>query len=133
MACQTIGMVEIWKASLIVSHIFMILEFLAFGLLHFLHHNGEYHGYCTSDLTKVDPGFGSSEILRDLVSRAHELQMYVILDVVVNHLCDRSTHYDHFQHVDCANELNEGIGAEEATLHHLLKESLFSQNPSFPH
>ena len=38
---------------------------------------GEYHGFCTSDISKIDPGFGSPELLRDLVQDAHALNMRV--------------------------------------------------------
>ena len=30
-------------------------------------HNGAYHGYCTTDFTQTDPGFGSKDELRRLV------------------------------------------------------------------
>ena len=49
----------------------------------FLNSAGEYHGSCTSDLSKIDPGFGSPELLRDLVQDAHALDMRVVLDVQV--------------------------------------------------
>ena len=54
---------------------------------------GEYHGSCTSDLSKIDPGFGSPELLRDLVQDAHALDMRVVLDVQVNHVCAKGLSY----------------------------------------
>ena len=56
-------------------------------------HDGNYHGYCATDPTRVDPGFGSLEDLRTLVSEAHQRGLRVWLDVVVNHLCDPQTKY----------------------------------------
>ena len=70
-----------------------------------LQHNGEYHGYCTTDLTNVDPGFGTPELLRALVADAHALGMHVVLDVVVNHLCDRNSKYSQqANHKQCAED-----------------------------
>ena len=60
----------------------------------FLQSNGAYHGYCTQDPTQIDPGFGTHEDFQELVQQAHRRGMRVIMDVVVNHLCDNTTHYD---------------------------------------
>jgi glycosidase len=76
-------------------------------------HNGDYHGYCTSDPTQVDPGFGTNELLRVLVKEAHELGILVVLDIVINHLCDLDTKYDQERSpgdaavVQCANHKNK--------------------------
>ncbi len=43
------------------------------------------HKYNTADYYKIDPSFGCKEDLKELVSRAHSLGMYVILDGVFNH------------------------------------------------
>jgi len=70
-------------------------------------HDGSYHGYCTADLTQIDPGFGSNELLREMVSQAHQRGIKVILDVVVNHMCDNSAYYSKQpSHYDCANDLS---------------------------
>ncbi|MFI6324332.1 alpha-amylase family glycosyl hydrolase [Nonomuraea sp. NPDC050556] len=47
-----------------------------------------YHGYAIQDFLDVDPRFGTSQDLRDLVDAAHERQMYVLLDVIYNHTGD---------------------------------------------
>jgi glycosidase len=44
-----------------------------------------YHGYDTSDYYAVDPRFGTSEDLRELVQAAHARGLRVLLDLVVNH------------------------------------------------
>lgn len=43
------------------------------------------HKYDTIDYYEIDPSFGSTDDLRELVDRAHELGMRVILDGVFNH------------------------------------------------
>ncbi|KAF2653042.1 glycoside hydrolase family 13 protein [Lophiostoma macrostomum CBS 122681] len=44
-----------------------------------------YHGYGVQNFLEVDPHFGTKEQLRNLVKRAHELGMYVVLDIILNH------------------------------------------------
>lgn len=43
------------------------------------------HKYDTWDYFKIDPQFGTVDDLRELVRRAHELDMRVVLDAVFNH------------------------------------------------
>jgi len=45
-----------------------------------------YHGYGTQDFLEVNPKFGTSQDLRDLVREAHRIGIYVILDIIVNHV-----------------------------------------------
>ncbi len=44
-----------------------------------------YHGYWAYDFTAVDPHFGTLEDYKALVREAHELDIRVIQDIVVNH------------------------------------------------
>lgn len=46
---------------------------------------GSNHKYDTFDYKKIDPQFGTKEDLRDLVTKAHELGIKVVLDAVFNH------------------------------------------------
>jgi len=46
---------------------------------------GSYHGYACSDYYHIDPRYGSNELYREMVSKAHEKGIKVILDVVTNH------------------------------------------------
>lgn len=39
---------------------------------------GEYHGYCTSDPTRIDPNFGSWDDYRGLVRACHARGLYVV-------------------------------------------------------
>ncbi len=52
----------------------------------YLNHHGAYHGYHILDFNRIDPHWGSLEELRSLVDAAHARGMYVIIDVVFNHM-----------------------------------------------
>ena len=45
-----------------------------------------YHGYWASDLTRVNPYFGDRSSLKSLVDAAHSRGVWVMLDVVANHM-----------------------------------------------
>ncbi len=45
-----------------------------------------YHGYGQIDFTLLDDRQGTLEDFRDMVNEAHRLGMYVIVDIVVNHM-----------------------------------------------
>ena len=47
-----------------------------------------YHGYGIQNFLEVDPRFGSREDLQKLVHEAHARDMYVILDIILNHSGD---------------------------------------------
>ena len=44
-----------------------------------------YHGYWGVDFTTIDPHLGTEADFKAFVARAHELEMKVIVDIVVNH------------------------------------------------
>lgn len=46
---------------------------------------GSYHGYAAADYYKIDPRFGDNELFKEFVSKAHEKNLKVIMDVVTNH------------------------------------------------
>ena len=48
-------------------------------------HAPSNHKYDTWDYFQIDPQFGTADDLRELVRRAHELEMRVVLDAVFNH------------------------------------------------
>lgn len=45
-----------------------------------------YHGYAVTDLYKIDPRFGSNELYKSFVNKAHSKNLKVILDHVSNHI-----------------------------------------------
>ena len=47
---------------------------------------GGYHGYWASEWDQINQHFGTEEDLKDLVKEAHALDMYVMVDVVANHV-----------------------------------------------
>ncbi len=47
-----------------------------------------YHGYGIQDFLEVDPRFGTSADLQELVRQAHAKGLYVILDIILNHTGD---------------------------------------------
>ena len=47
-----------------------------------------YHGYGIQNFLEVDPHFGRREDLKKLVAEAHARDIYIILDVIVNHAAD---------------------------------------------
>lgn len=44
-----------------------------------------YHGYWTKDWTNLDANFGTKENLKELVQKAHQKGIRIVLDAVINH------------------------------------------------
>lgn len=44
-----------------------------------------FHGYWTKDWTNIDPNYGTSEDLKELVKTAHKHGIRILLDAVINH------------------------------------------------
>ena len=44
-----------------------------------------YHGYHITDFNEIDPHFGTTEDLKDLIHSVHEHKMHIIADFVPNH------------------------------------------------
>ncbi len=44
-----------------------------------------FHGYWTKDWTTSDPNFGTEEDLKELVEKAHQNGIRIVLDAVINH------------------------------------------------
>ncbi len=99
----------------------------------FMNASGAYHGYCVSDLTKLDPDFGTSQDLLKLTAAAHARGIRVVLDIVVNHICDAGTKYAQVHqsqdHTQCAADLDaadlRGIEATSPYQHELTFSSAF--------
>ncbi|KAI1743894.1 glycoside hydrolase superfamily [Xylaria scruposa] len=45
-----------------------------------------YHGYWAQDLYGINPNYGTADDLKSLVNAAHDKGMYVMVDVVANHM-----------------------------------------------
>ena len=47
---------------------------------------GAYHGYAATDMYRVDRRFGSNETYLELIDKAHDMGMKVIMDMIHNHV-----------------------------------------------
>ncbi len=47
--------------------------------------NISYHGYGATDFYKIDPRFGTNELYKELVTKAHQVGLKIIMDHVSNH------------------------------------------------
>ena len=45
-----------------------------------------YHGYSTTDFYRSDPRYGTNEEFRQLVSKAHDKGLKVVMDMIFNHI-----------------------------------------------
>ena len=48
--------------------------------------SASYHGYAATDIYKIDPRFGTNELYKAYVEKAHSMGLKVIKDVVHNHI-----------------------------------------------
>ena len=48
--------------------------------------NGGYHGYWQKDLHKLNPYYGTSDELKGMVNTLHNNDIWVMLDIVINHM-----------------------------------------------
>ncbi len=79
-----------------------------------------FHGYWPQDFQKTEPSFGSMEDLKELIKEAHDRDMKVVIDLVLNH-----TGYNHPWTRD-AEKLEENFHDPELTFHQdMVKGSLF--------
>ncbi len=47
--------------------------------------HSSYHGYSTTDFYRADPRYGSNDEFRQLVAKAHDKGMKVVMDMIFNH------------------------------------------------
>jgi alpha-amylase len=45
-----------------------------------------FHGYSIIDLYNLNDNFGSEDDFKSMIKAAHDLQIYVMIDVVPNHM-----------------------------------------------
>ena len=63
-----------------------------------------YHGYNINNYLAIDPHFGTMADLKELVRGAHERDMRVILDVVLNHSGDNWSYPNNFRYAYSEDE-----------------------------
>lgn len=75
-----------------------------------------YHGYWARDWTKLNSNFGSEDDLKNLVKACHDRDIYVMVDVVANHVApvgddfsqinpfNKSEHYHKNCDIDWSNQ-----------------------------
>ncbi len=63
-----------------------------------------YHGYWTTDYTRIDPHFGTNDEMRAFVDAAHARDMKVFFDIVTNHTADVISYEDGTFYADKATE-----------------------------
>lgn len=51
---------------------------------------GSYHGYAITDYYQIDRRFGSNEEFRNLVTKAHDKGLKVVMDMIFNHCGDEN-------------------------------------------
>jgi alpha-amylase len=47
---------------------------------------GAYHGYHTTNFEKLNNHFGTADDLKNLISECHKRDIWVMVDVVANHV-----------------------------------------------
>ncbi|CEG79819.1 Putative A-amylase [Rhizopus microsporus] len=86
---------------------------------------GGYHGYWATNFSAINSNFGSSDDLKKLVQAAHAKNMYVMLDVVANHVGTPSTQNNYngytfnqgsYYHSYCDVNYNDQTSVEQCWL-----------------
>ncbi len=65
----SLGMTAVWSTPLLVDN----------------EPQESYHGYACGDYYRIDPRFGTNDLYREFVAKAHEKGLKVIMDIVTNH------------------------------------------------
>ncbi len=65
----SLGMTAVWPTPLLVDN----------------EPRESYHGYACGDYYHIDPRFGTNDLYREFVAKAHEKGLKVIMDIVTNH------------------------------------------------
>jgi len=64
-----LGITTIWNTPLIENNMYM-----------------SYHGYAATDFYNIDPRHGTNELYKELVNKAHDKSIKIIMDHVANHI-----------------------------------------------
>jgi alpha-amylase len=68
---------------------------------------GGYDGFGALDWEKVNPNFGTSEELTNLIQKCHEKDIWVMLDVVANHSSELAKNYSDINPLNKAEYYNK--------------------------
>ncbi len=69
--------------------------------------DGGYHGYWASDIYGINQHFGSEQQFRQLVEACHSRGMYVMVDVVANHMGELGQNYSQMHPFDRAEHYHD--------------------------
>lgn len=86
-----------------------------------------YHGYDTVDYFNVDPRFGTNNDFKELLYKAHQKGMYVLMDLVINHASTASDIFKKAQRGEVGVDLN-GNPIEYRNMFHFLMEGDTTQD-----
>lgn len=87
-----------------------------------------YHQYAQLDFTTLDQRLGTVEELRELTSEAHRLGMYVIIDVVMNHMANEF-YFEGHEETQAPWRFHENRGEREYLLFPRVKEENLYDTP----
>jgi glycosidase len=85
-----------------------------------------YHGYDTVDYFKVDPRFGTNDDFQELIFKAHENDMKILMDLVINHASTAGDLFKKAQRAEKGTDLY-GNEFEYRNMFHFLMEGQKTQ------
>ncbi len=90
-----------------------------------------YHGYSATDFYNVDPRFGSNELYKEFVDKAHEKEIKVIKDHVANHF----SHDHHWiKNLPTKDWINGEIGNHlDANHHKMVFSDIYADSATINH
>ena len=97
--------------------------------------SASYHGYWGAGFDEVDPHLGTMEEFKKFVAKAHDQELKVILDIVVNHTADAISYANGNSYVSEAEAPYKDINGKRTTLKsfiHSKKPILLDAKKSFP-
>lgn len=98
--------------------------------------HGAFHGYWVEDIQRVDDHFGGDAALKELVAQAHDRDMRVLLDLVVNHVGYEAARLesdpDWFHEPNTIEDWNDPVQLVERQVHGL-PDLAQEREPVFAH
>ncbi|GIZ49246.1 hypothetical protein CKM354_001227800 [Cercospora kikuchii] len=78
---EQMGFTAVWISPVVKNHVHLSAD------------GNSYHGYWAQDLYAINPQFGTRDDLRALSDELHRRGMYLMVDVVPNHMASFSSRY----------------------------------------